>query len=60
MLLRLKNFDLSYDELLSGKVGTGGDGGIDGFFTFVNSELSDEDTDFSEFKRSPLIETLII
>lgn len=56
----LKNFDLSYDELLSGKVGTGGDGGIDGFFTFVNGELSDEDTDFSEFKRSPVIETFII
>ncbi len=56
----LKNYDLSYDELLSGKVGTGGDGGIDGFFTFVNGELSDEDTDFSEFKRSPVIETFII
>lgn len=56
----LKNFDLSYDELLSGKVGTGGDGGIDGFFTFVNSELSDEDTDFSEFRRSPVIEAFII
>ncbi len=56
----LKNFDLSDYELLSGKVGTGGDGGIDGFFTFVNGELSDEDTDFSEFKRSPVIETFII
>lgn len=56
----LKNFDLSYDELLSGKVGTGGDGGIDGFFTFVNGELADEDTDFSEFKRSPIIEAFLI
>jgi AIPR protein len=56
----LKNFDLSYDELLTGKVGTGADGGIDGFFTFVNGELCDEDTDFSEFKRSPLIETFLI
>jgi len=25
----LKNFDLSYDEIQSGQVGAGGDGGID-------------------------------
>jgi hypothetical protein len=27
----LKNYDLSYDELLVGGIGSGDDGGIDGF-----------------------------
>ncbi|MCC5613198.1 hypothetical protein LC612_42600, partial [Nostoc sp. CHAB 5834] len=35
----LKEHDLSYEELLSGNVGNGGDGGIDGFFLFINDTL---------------------
>jgi len=38
----LKNYDLSDDELLYGKVGASRDGGIDGFFTFINGELLNE------------------
>ena len=45
----LKNYDLSDDELLYGKVGAGRDGGIDGFCTFINGELLSEDTDVSGF-----------
>ena len=32
----LKKFDLSSDEIKSGKTGGGDDGGIDGFFIFLN------------------------
>lgn len=35
----LKDFDLSYDEIESGIVDGGGDGGIDGFYAFANGEL---------------------
>ena len=38
----LKDFDLSYDEIESGLVGDGGDGGIDGIYLFVNGELVHE------------------
>ena len=35
----LKNYELSYDELLSGTVDGGDDGGIDGFFLFLNKDV---------------------
>lgn len=56
----LKNYDLSYDELLSGSVDSSNDGGIDGFFIFLNKEFLDEDTDLSSVKRNPLLEIYII
>ena len=43
----LKDYDLSYDDIQSGIVGGGGDGGIDSIFLFVNEDLAREDTDFS-------------
>ena len=39
----LKDFDLSYEQIESGLVGAGGDGGIDGFYLFVNRTLVEED-----------------
>lgn len=56
----LKKFDLSYDEISSGKVGAGGNGGIDGFFTFISSELLDEDTDLSKVEKGSTIEVFLI
>jgi len=56
----LKNYDLSYDELLYGKVGVGGNGGIDGFFSFINGEILTEDTDMSETRRGSTIELYLI
>lgn len=56
----LKNNDLSYDELISGRVDGGDDGGIDGFFMFVNNEIIDEDFDFTGIKKNPLFEVFII
>jgi len=55
----LKHYDLSYDEIESGMVDGGGDGGIDGFFVFANGELVREDSDLSALKRDVVIETII-
>lgn len=56
----LKKYDLSYEELISGKMGGSDDGGIDGFFTFINGELLDKNTILNDFKRYPLIELFLI
>lgn len=56
----LKNYDLSYDELLLGKIGGADDGGIDGFFIFINGELIEDDTDLGEFRKNPLLELYLI
>jgi hypothetical protein len=55
----LKHYDLSYDEIESGLVDGGGDGGVDGFFVFANGELVREDSDLSALKRDVVIETVI-
>jgi len=56
----LKNYELSYEELLEGKVGGADDGGIDGFFVFINGELVDEDSDFSAIRKNPSIIVFLI
>ncbi len=56
----LKDFDLSYEELQSGLVGDGGDGGIDGIYLFVNGELVQEDTDYSNLKRNIALDLIVI
>ncbi len=56
----LKDFDLSYDEIESGLIGGGQDGGIDGLYVLVNGELAQEDPDFSYLRRDVGIEIIII
>ena len=56
----LKNYDLSYDELLSNQVDGKDDGGIDGFFIFLNNEILNEDLDSGSIKKNPLIEVYLI
>lgn len=56
----LKDLDLSYEELESGLVAGGNDGGIDGLYVFVNGELIQEDTDLSVFKKNVVIDVVII
>src|SRR5688572_13801553 len=56
----LKNYDLSYDEIFSGIVGDGGDGGIDSIYTFVNGHLAAEDTNFKNIKQDGVITLYII
>jgi len=56
----LKDFDLSYDEISSGIVDSGGDGGIDAVYVFVNGELLTEDFDFSTRRKNIEIELVLI
>lgn len=56
----LKDYDLSYDEIESGIVDGGGDGGIDGFYAFANGELLQEDSDVSELRKNIQIDVILI
>lgn len=56
----LKDFDLSYDEIESGLVGDGGDGGVDSIYVFVNGELVPEEPDYSHLKKNISIEVVLI
>jgi AIPR protein len=56
----LKDFDLSYEEIESGLVGDGGDGGIDGIYLFVNGELVQEDADYAHLRRNISLDLFII
>lgn len=60
----LKNYDMTYEEIQSGIMGTALDGGIDGFYLFLNGELiqwnlfsddlvDDQDELFNEKKNDP-------
>jgi hypothetical protein len=56
----LKDADLSDEEIESGLVGDGGDGGIDGIYIFANGELVREDFDASILKKNVTLEIVII
>lgn len=56
----LKDFDLSYDEIESGLVGDGGDGGIDAIYLFVNGELVQEDPDYTHLKKNINLDMIIV
>jgi hypothetical protein len=56
----LKNADLSDEEVESGLVGDGGDGGIDGIYIFANGDLVREDFDTSTLKKNISLEVVII
>lgn len=56
----LKDADLSDDEIESGLVGDGGDGGIDGVFIFANGELVQEDFDVSTLKKNVSLDVVIL
>src|SRR5450755_3958625 len=47
----LKNFYLSDDEIETGIVDGGNDGGIDSIYTFVNEELLNVDADISVYNK---------
>lgn len=56
----LKDYDLSDDEVEYGLTGGGHDGGIDAIYTFANGELVQEDFDHTTFKKSVVIDVVII
>ncbi len=56
----LKNFDLTRQELDHGWVDGKDDGGVDGFFTFINGALVIDPTNFPWPKKGASIEIIII
>jgi|ERR1039458_5306551 hypothetical protein len=56
----LKDFDLSRDEIELGWVDGRDDGGIDGFFVFVNGNMLQDPTTFQWPKRNAEIEVHIL
>jgi hypothetical protein len=56
----LKNYDLSRDELETGWTDGSNDGGIDGFFVFVNGHLVSDPELFVWPKRNAQLELWII
>jgi cold shock CspA family protein len=59
----LKDYDLSYDELEAGWTDSTNDGGIDGFFTFVDDKLATDDAleDALQYasRRSPEVRVVV-
>ncbi len=56
----LKNYDLSYDEIDSGIVDGGDDGGIDAIYLLINGDLINVDSDVSDFKRNIKIDLFLV
>lgn len=56
----IKEYDLSYDEIIRGTLGKSGDGGIDGFFIFANEALLDVEESIPKFKGDLVIDLYII
>jgi hypothetical protein len=56
----LKDDDLSYEELASGIIDGGGDGGIDSLYFFVNGVAFDEDIDIASLKKNVSIRLVLI
>ncbi|MEH6858362.1 AIPR family protein, partial [Priestia megaterium] len=56
----LKEYDLSYEEILKGTIGKGGDGGIDGLFIFANGALLDIEETLPKFKGSLKIDLTLV
>ena len=56
----LKDYDLSYDDIESGIVGDGGDGGVDSLYVFLNGELVQDDTDTSTIRKNVSVDLVII
>ena len=56
----LKDYDLSTPEIESGIIGGSGDGGIDGFYLFVDQELAQDDFDVASIKKGAQLELILI
>jgi hypothetical protein len=56
----LKDYDLSYEEIRSGIVDGGGDGGIDAIYVIANGELVHEDSDLSQLKKGIQLDLIVV
>jgi hypothetical protein len=59
-VLKVRRFNLDPVEIESGIIGGDGDGGVDGFYLFVNRKFIREDTDPLAFKDQQLNVELVI
>lgn len=55
----LKDYELSYEEIIDGITDGGGDGGIDAIYTFINGELVAKNSEPIEAKKNALLEIFI-
>jgi len=55
----LKNLDLSYDKLESGRTDGPNDGGVDGFYVFINGDLVDEVVNKEDYLKHPTIDVFV-
>lgn len=56
----LKNYDLSDEEIEGGLIGGSGDGGLDGFYLFIDQELAQDDFDPGHIRKGAEIELILI
>lgn len=56
----LKDYDLNYDDIISGVLGGGGDGGVDSCFLFVNGVLVTEDMEIPSVGRGARLELHLV
>lgn len=56
----LMDLDLSTEEIQSGLVGGGGDGGIDGWLSTLNGEVLDDDSELESVRPNPTLDLYII
>ncbi len=57
----LKSYDLDYNDLQSGIVGNGDDGGIDSIHLFINGQLIQEDIDdYAHWKKNNIKISIVI
>lgn len=59
-ILKSRGYDLDPEQVESGIIGGGDDGGVDAFYLFVNTKLIRVDTDVSGFKDQQLDFDLVI
>ena len=59
-IIRVIHHRLSADEIESGLVGNGGDGGIDAIYLLVNGELVQEKPNFNYLKRDINIDLIVV
>jgi len=60
ILLKSRAFSVDPDQIRSGIMGNGGDGGVDSIYLFINRHLVREDTDLAVFKGQQLVIELVI
>ena len=56
----VKDYDLSYEDLIDGIVDGSGDGAIDSIYTFINGELLTDDYSLKNINKNPVVDLFLI